>query len=130
MLDAETKQYLDNLPDDEFIYLIFLKYGSRINKWTDCSKEEYEKYCGKLSDPISIQKMEMFISNMFNGREYRVIPYWNSGGGFFDQITKEPDGWKYQKSIGYDYCLIMGGDMIEYCRTRKCMNHYFNLIKE
>ena len=27
--------------------------------------------------------------------------------------------------VGYDYCLVMGSDMIDYCKTRMCMKPYF-----
>lgn len=130
MLDSKTKQYLDNLPDDEFIYLINLRFGQKIAKWADVTKEEYEKHCGKPDEPLSVQSLEKNIANMFYGLEYKAVPYWNNGGGIMDQISgRKPDGYRYQKCIGYDYCLIMGSDMIDYCKTRKCMEPYFKQLK-
>lgn len=125
MLDSKTKQYLDNLPDDEFIYLMNLRFGQKIAKWADVTKEEYEKYNGTPDDTLSVLA-DKFLLNMFEGREYKAVPYWNNGGGIMDQISgRKPDGYRYQKCVGYDYCLVMGGDMIDYCKTRKCMEPYF-----
>lgn len=126
MLDPATKQYLDNLPDEEFIYLMFLRFGQKITKWIDCSREEYEKHCGNPNDVLSVPALERFVANIFEGREYKAVPYWNNGGGIMNQISgRKPDGYKYQKLIGYEHCLLMGSDMIDYCKTRKCMEPYF-----
>ena len=131
MLDSETKQYLDNLPDDEFVYLMNLRYGQKIAKWADVTKEEYEKHCGKPDESLSVQSLEKYIGSLFYEPWYKAVPYWNNGGGIMDQISgRKPDGYRYQKCIGYDYCLIMGGDMIDYCKTRKCMEPYFNNLTE
>ena len=128
MLDSKTKQYLDNLPDDEFIYLMNLRFGQKIAKWADVTKEEYEKHCGKPN--VSQFILEKYIGRLFYEPRYKAVPYWNNGGGIMDQISgRKPDGYRYQKCIGYDYCLIMGGDMIDYCKTRKCMEPYFKQLK-
>ena len=119
MLDSKTKQYLDSLPDDVFIFLMNSRFGQKIAKWEDVTKEEYEKHCGKPNEPLD-------IANLFYGLEYKAVPYWNNGGGILDQISgRKPDGYTYKKYVGYDYCLVMGNDMIDYCKTRKCMKPYF-----
>lgn len=134
MLDPETKQYLDNLPDDEFIYLMNLKYGQKVAKWVDCSEEEYINFIGnEIGEPdgvLSMKTLEKIAARIFDEQEYRVVPYYNDRVGIQDIIFgRKPDGYRYQKCIGYDYCLIMGGDMIDYCKTRKCMEPYFKQLK-
>ena len=126
MLDKETIRYLDSLSDTEFIYLVHIKFGATLPQWVECTKEEYEKYCGKNEDKITMDFLERLIDNMCNGREYRRVPIWNNGGGIMDQISgREPDGYLYEKCTGYKKVLMLGGDMIEYCQTRECMKPYF-----
>ena len=125
-LSKETIEYLDSLSDAEFIYFLHLNYSAKIPQWKECSRKEYEKYCGKFEDKITIDLLEHLIDNMCNGREYRRVPFWNEGGGIMDQISgREPDGYRYEKCTGYKNTLMLGSGMIEYCQTRECMKPYF-----
>ena len=75
---------------------------------------------------ITPEFLERFVDNVLNGRKYRAVPFWNEGGGIMDQISgREPDGYHYEKCIGYKKVLMLGSDMIEYCQTRECMKPYF-----
>ena len=122
-LDKKTKNYLDSLPDDVFIYTLFLQYGATLPKWERCSKEEYEKYMGRVNEAFSFDSLEKWLTAPTG---YRKVPYWNSGGGIWDLINnKEPNGYYYEKVVGYERTLMMGGDMVAYCQTRKCMEQFF-----
>ena len=127
MLDKETIRYLDSLNDDEFIYLMHIRFGATLPQWKECTKKEYEKYCGKIEDDkITIDSLEHLLDNLFNGREYIRVPFWNKGGGILDQISgREPDNYRYEKCVGYRQALCLGSDMIDYCKTRECMKSYF-----
>ena len=124
-LDKKTKKYLDSLPDEAFIYLMFLQYGATLPKWERCSKEEYEKYMGSEEEcnKVSLKTIERWL---LAPTEYKKVPYWNNGGGIIDQISgRKPDGFYYEKVVGYERTLMMGGDMVAYCQTRKCMEQFF-----
>ena len=125
-MTPEDREYLDSLSDTAFIYWIHAHYATTIPQWEDCSKEEYEKYCGKVGDAITTTLLEHLVDNIINGREYKKVPFWNNGGGILDQISdKKPDGYYYQKCAGYKTVLMLGKEMIDYCRTRECMKPYF-----
>ena len=126
MLDKETIKYLDSLSDAEFIYLIHVRFVANLPQWEECSKEEYEKCCGKAGGIITDEILACLLDNLANNREYRAVPFWNEGGGIMDQISeREPDGYRYEKCTGYKKVLMMGGDMVDYCSKRKCMKKYF-----
>ena len=104
--------FLDSLDDEKFLATLWICFGERLPQWKRCSKREYEKHCG-----------ENVIERLFS---YRKVPYWNNGGGILDQISgKEPDGYYYEKCIGYQNTLMLGSDMMEYFKTRECMKPYF-----
>lgn len=122
-LTKKLVKYLDSLPDEAFIYLMFLQYGATLPKWERCSKEEYEKYMGKVNEAFSFNSIEKWLTAP---TEYRKVPYWKNGGGILDQISnKEPDGYYYEKVVGYERTLLMGRDMVEYCSKRPCMEKFF-----
>ena len=127
MLDKETIKYLDSLSDAEFIYLMHIRFGATLPQWDECTKEEFEKYCGDTDDHvISEESLIRLVDNIANNREYRAVPFWNNGGGIMDQMSgREPDGYKYEKCTGYKKVLMMGGDMVDYCSKRECMKPYF-----
>ena len=121
MLDKETKDYLDKMPDDEFIFYLHMRYGVTMPIWERCSKEEYEAHSLKETDGITFKDILRVVGNV-----YRRVPIWHNGGGLLDQISgKEPDDYYYEKQIGSKKCLALGHDMLEYCRTRECMKPYF-----
>lgn len=119
--------HLDSLPDSIFLFWIWQNYGANVPQWKRITKKEYEKHCGKDDGILTMSKLEKAIKNSFEGREFRVIPYYKTGGGILDQICidKEPDGYYYEKCIGYNKVLQLGNDMTEYCRTRECMKSFF-----
>lgn len=126
MLDKETIKYLDSLSDAEFIFLIHARFVANLPQWEECSKEEYEKYCGKAGGIITDEILARLLDNLANNREYRAVPFWNECGGIMDQISgREPDGYRYEKCIGYEKVLMMGGDMVDYCSKRECMKKIF-----
>jgi hypothetical protein len=113
------------MPDDVFIFWLFSNYSASIPQWKRVTKKEYEKHCGKDDGTFTISNLEKYIGNIFQGIEYRKTPYYNDGGGgILDQIShKEPSGYYYEKCIGYNKCLLLGGELIEYCRKRDCVKH-------
>jgi hypothetical protein len=125
-LKKEEVEYLDSLPDSVFIFWIWANYGANVPQWKRISKKEYEKYCGKADGKITIAKLEKLLKNSFEGREFRIVPYYKNGGGILDQISgRDPDGYYYEKCTGYNKVLQLGADLAEYCQTRKCMRPYF-----
>lgn len=68
------------------------------------------------------------IEYIINGEHYRRVPFYKNGGGILNQVYffgKKPDGYYYEKCIGYERVLLMGREMIDYCQTRECMKQYF-----
>jgi hypothetical protein len=126
-LTKEQITSLDNLSDSEFIFWICDNYGAEVPRWERISKKEYEKHCGKNDGKLTLSKLKKISKNLFDGREFRVIPYYKNGGGILDQICldKKPDGYYYERCTGYDKVLQLGGDLIEYCLTRECMKPFF-----
>ena len=126
MSKEEYFNFLDNMPDDVFIFWLFGNYSASIPQWKRVTKEEYEKHCGKDDDTFTTSKIEKLIGNLFQGIEYRRIPYYNSGGGILDQISgKKPSGYYYEKLVGYNKTLLLGSDLINYCQKRECMKPFF-----
>ena len=133
MLDRITKEELDKMPDDEFIFLMFYNFGASWPIWEDCTKEEYERHTVKynpdtdlLTDKILIQLVE----EVFSSDTYRRVPIYHSGGGILNQIKyRKPEGYRYQKLVGIKNGLTLGNDMLEYCSTRECMKPFFKLNK-
>lgn len=126
MSKEEYIDFLDNMPDDVFIFWLFSNYSASIPQWKRVTKEEYEKHCGKDDDTLITSNIEKLIRNPFQGIEYRRVPYYNNGGGILDQISnKKPSGYYYEKCIGYNKVLLLGSDLIEYCQKRDCMKKYF-----
>lgn len=125
-LSKKDKEYLDSLDDETFISLITCSYSTKVPVIEKCTKEEYEEHEVDITK-LSTDEIIKFIEREINSNiEYRRIPYWNSGGGILDQISgKEPDGYRYEKIVGYEDVLMMGSDMIEYCQTRECMKPFF-----
>ena len=121
-MNKEYKEYLDSLPDDFLIAYLWAYYGTREPVWEKCSKEEHEKHFGNPdSDKLTPESLKRFIDNAFGGTIYRAVPIYNNGGGILDQISgKKPDGYKYEKSTYYKQILVLGNEMIEYCKTREC----------
>ena len=126
-MTKEQFAYLNSLPDSMFLCWLWLNYGAEVPQWERITKKEYEKHCGKADGILTMSKLEKYIKNLSEGKEFRVVPYYKSGGGILDQICidKEPDGYYYEKCTGYNKVLQLGGDMIEYCQTRECMKPYF-----
>jgi len=119
-LAKEEKEYLDKLKDDELIHFLHVAYSAKVPITEECTKEEYE---ANHKDKLT---WEDIINEVCSDIQYKRIPYWNNGGGILDQISgRQPDGYYYEKITGYKTVLIMGGDMIDYCRTRECMEDYF-----
>lgn len=119
-MTKELKEYFDSIPDDYFIYYICSQYLTTIPIWERCSEKEYEK-----NHPKDFKE---FLQSMFDGTDYRKIPVYHRGGGILDQIQSfntEPDGYYYEKCVGYKKVLMLGSEMYEYCQTRKCMEHFF-----
>lgn len=119
-MKKEFKEYLDSFPDDFFIYYICSQYLTTILIWERCSEKEYEKNHPK--------NFEEFLQTMMGGADYRKVPVYHRGGGILDQIhllDVEPDGYYYEKCVGYKKVLMLGSEMYEYCQTRKCMETFF-----
>ena len=121
-MNKEYKEYLDSLPDDLLIAYLWAYYGTREPVWEKCSKEEYEKNCGNPDDDkLTPEHLQRFIDNALGGTMYRAVPVYKNGGGILDQISgKKPDGYNYEKSTYYKEILVLGNEMIEYCKTREC----------
>ena len=117
MFNKDTIKYLDSLKDDEFILFLNIKFGATLPQWERCTKEEWEKFEEMyLKGKISLEYIESALKFF---REYRRVPFWNNGGGILDQISvREPDGYYYEKCVGYKKCLMLGSDMMEYCEKR------------
>lgn len=129
MSKEEYIDFLDNMPDDVFIFWLFSNYSASIPQWKRVTKEEYEKHCGSSDGILTTSWLEKMIGNLFQGVQYRRIPYYKHGGGIIDQISgKEPSGYYYEKCVGYNKCLLLGGDLIEYCQKRDCVKKYFKII--
>jgi len=121
-LSKKEKEYLDKLNDELFLALIYSVYSAKVPIIEKCTKEEYDSHHKENAT------FEEMVEYLLSDVRYRRIPYWNNGGGILDQISgKEPDGYRYEKIIGYKDILMMGSDMIEYCQTRECMKDYFKV---
>ena len=126
-LNKEQVACLDEMSDTAFIAWIWLNYGTREPIWKRITKGEYEKYCGKADDFFTFDKLEKIHKNLFEGIEFRMVPYYKNGGGILAQISdKEPDGYYYEKCTEYRNVLMLQGDLFEYCQTRECMKPYYN----
>ena len=121
-MNKEYKEYLDSLPDKFLIAYLLAYYGTREPVWEKCSKEEYEKNCGNPdSYKLTPERLLRFEENLLAGIMYRAVPVYNNGGGILDQISgKKPDGYIYEKSTYFKQILVLGNEMIEYCKTREC----------
>lgn len=126
---AEDKAYLDSLDDEMFIAHMLILYGTYEPVWKRCSKKEYEKHCGKTGrESLTIDDILKFAENTSDGKIYRAVPIFNNGGGILDQISgKRPDDFIYEKLIGYRKVLLLGSEMIEYCKTRECMKPFLSV---
>ena len=135
MMDAETKKYLDSLSDDEFIFLLSTHFSISMPIWERCTKEEYEEHTPQrpiLEGKITTEQLVNIVKEVFHSDiVYRRVPIWHNGGGIYIQLSgKSPDDYYYEKQTGTQKCLALGGDMIEYCKTRECMAPYFeNKVK-
>lgn len=58
--------------------------------WEPCSKEEFDS------------AMKGFL-----GIGYRVVPIYNGGGGIMDQLRRAPDGYRYEKCVGYKDVVLL-----------------------
>lgn len=115
MIDKEEKEKLDRLSDEELITCLTILYETKIPQWEKCSKEEYEKYCGKECDSFS----EILEKYLLSPNTYKRVPYWNNGGGILDQISgRKPDGYNYYKLKGYEKIILLGSDLMEYIQSR------------
>lgn len=120
-LTQKEKEYLDNLKDDELIFLLHARYSTLVPITEKCTKEEYDK-----NHKEKFETWQDIVDWIDSDVAYVAIPYWNNGGGLLDQISnKKPDGYTYEKIVGNKKILCMGGDMIDYCHTRECMKCYF-----
>lgn len=125
----KDKEYLDSMDDELFLAYLCMTYGAKLPKWEKCSKEEYEKYMGKTArneGVITMQDLIRIADQVFVGKSYRAVPIYHNVGLLNQINVKEPDEYRYEKLVGYENVLMMGSEMIDYCKTRECMKGYFN----
>lgn len=122
-LNKEIKEYLDSLSDDELMFELWLRFGTTILKWEECSKEEYEKHYGKVED----HSWNSVVKFLTSDTAYKVEPIYNTPytGILFHLEEHEPIGYKYYKQIGEERILMLGSDMFEYCKNRECTKDMF-----
>lgn len=130
MLDETTKKYFDEMPDNVFVYILCTNFSITIPIWERCTKEEYEEHTSNrkpLTDKLTLQDIYDAVAEVSGLTEYRRVPIWHNGGGILDRMSgKEPNDYYYEKKVGTQKVLTLGGDMIEYCKTRECMKPYFD----
>lgn len=128
-MKAIDKAYLDSLDDEMFIAHMLILYGVDEPIWELCSQEEYEKYNGSAdSEKLTVEKLMQFTENILDGKIYRAVPVYHNGGGILDQILipgKRPDSYIYEKLTGHRKVLLLGSELMDYCKTRECMKPFF-----
>lgn len=117
-MDKKTQEFLDSFSEEELLAFLYAIYGIKEPQYEECSKEEYESVCGTKDGPFTLEILEkMLCSDEYY--KYRCIPYWNNGGGILNQISgREPDGYRYQKLVGYKDVIPLGGDIYDYYNNR------------
>lgn len=119
-MKEEDKEYLDGLDDEAFLALLYIRYAIKLPIWERCSKEEYEN---NHNFKFTVDSIE----DIFDKPKYRRVPIYHNGGGILDQISyREPDGYYYEKLVEYKDVLMLGSDMIDYCKTRECMKPFLD----
>lgn len=125
-MTKEQIAYLDSLPDEVFFYLLHINFAAKVPVWERCTKEEYVRACGEPDGRLTEENLLKWAESLFEGEKFRRVPYWNEGGGIWDQIScKDPSGYYYEKCVKYEDVLLLDSEMIEYCKTRDCMKCYF-----
>lgn len=92
-MDRKTQELLDSLSEEELLAFLYARYGIKEPQYEECSKEEYESVWGTKDEPLTFERLKKILCSEY---EYKLIPYWNNGGGILDQISgREPDGYRY-----------------------------------
>lgn len=119
-MDKKTQEFLDSFSEEGLLAFFYAIYGIKEPQYEECSKEEYESVCGTKDEPSTFERLEKILCSKY---EYKCIPYWNNGGGILDQISgREPDGYRYQKLVGYKDIILLGGDLCNYYNNRFLKN--------
>lgn len=107
-----NEESLDQLRDDELLYVLSAKFGTYVPEWKKCSKKEYDKY-----------DKQSWIEKLCTSDNYKREPVYNNfKAGILWQIEnsdKEPDYYKYYKQVGRKFTLVLGSDIMNYLNKRK-----------